>query len=78
MPETLPLMTPEEVKDARARLGLTQTELARVLAISPATVRRYETATDYNSARPIHPTAARVIRWCLDGWRPPEWPKGKP
>lgn len=74
----IPLMDPDEIKQARRKLGLTQAELAHVLGLSPVTLRRYEMHPDTNSARPVHPTVARALRWLLAGYRPPEWPTGKP
>ncbi len=35
-------MTPIEVKDLRSRVGLTQSEFARRLKVSPVTVSRWE------------------------------------
>ena len=69
-------MEPEDFKAARRRLGLTQAELAHVLGTTPQTVRKYEMPADRSSARGVNPIAARVMRWLLDGWRPPEWPQG--
>ncbi len=67
-------MTPQEVKDAIRDLGLTQVQLAEVLAVSPQTVRRWITPRDRATARQIDPTAARAIGWFLAGFRPAEWP----
>ena len=67
-------MTPAEFKAARHTLGLSVGEAADVLAIDPRTLRRWE---DDRAERPPHPTAARVMQWLLDGFRPPEWPGGE-
>lgn len=66
-------MTPSEFKGARHTLGLTLSETAAVLGVDDRTVRRWE-AEDVSSARPPNPVAARVMRWMLAGFRPPEWP----
>lgn len=67
-------MTPSEFKQARHTLGLTLAETAQIMAVDPRTVRRWE-AEDVSTARPPSPTAARVMRWMLDGYRPPEFPR---
>ena len=69
-------MTPDEFKAARKSLGLTQAQLGHVMDTSPQTIRRWEMPTDRSTARGVNPVAARVMRWMLDGFRPPEIPKG--
>lgn len=71
-------MSPEEFKIARRRLGLTQAELGEVLATAPQTIRKWEMEEDRSTARSVNPVAARCMGWFLAGFRPPEWPKGKP
>lgn len=66
-------MTPTEFKEARRKLGLTVSDVANILGVEPRTVRKWEAETGTN-ARPPNPTAARVMLWMLDGWRPPQWP----
>jgi len=57
------------------RLGLRDHELARILHVSPQTVRRWIAPDGAATARGVNPTAAAVLRWMRDhGWRPPEWP----
>ena len=63
-------MTPSEFKLARQSLGLSAARLGRIMNTDPRTVRRWESEGD---PRPVNPIAARVMRWLLDGWRPPEW-----
>ena len=65
-------MTPQQFKEARQKLGLTQRELADILNSNPRTVRHWETDDD---TRPVNPIAERVLEWMLNGYRPPEWPK---
>lgn len=67
-------MTPEEFKAARQRLGLTQAQLGHVLNTAPQTIRKWEMPPQNSTARGVNPIAARVMRWMLDGWRPPEFP----
>jgi DNA-binding transcriptional regulator YiaG len=67
-------VTPDEFKEARRRLGLTQAQLGAILDTNPTTIRRWEMAGDARSARPPNPVAAQVMRWMLSGFRPPEWP----
>lgn len=49
-------MTAAELDDARARLGLSQAGLARVLGLSWSTVHRWHTGQ-----LPVHPTAAAYL-----------------
>jgi DNA-binding transcriptional regulator YiaG len=69
--------TPEGFKAARERLGLTQSDLARILGLGTdggRTVRRWEAPEDTSNSRPPHPAAVAAMRWMLDGFRPPGWP----
>ena len=68
-------MTPQQFKEARQKLGLTQSQLGHILNSNPRTVRKWETDDD---TRPVNPIAQRVIEWMLNGYRPPEWPKARP
>lgn len=70
-------MEPEEFKAGRRRLGLTQSELGRILGTDGRTVRKWETPPGASTARGVNPIAAQVLRWLLAGFRPPEWPQGK-
>lgn len=65
-----PPLTPEEVRAARIRLGLTQHQLACLLrmgADGKRAVRRWESGD-----RPISGPASVVLEALLDGWRPAE------
>jgi DNA-binding transcriptional regulator YiaG len=64
-------MTPAQFKEARHKLGLSASQLGRVLDTDPRTIRRWESDED---PRPVNPIAARVMAWLLAGYRPPEWP----
>jgi len=64
-------MTPTQFKEARHKLGLSATQLGHILNSDPRTVRRWESEDD---ARPVNPIAQQVVRWMLDGYRPPQWP----
>lgn len=70
-------MDAEAFKHARRRLGLTQSELARILDTAPQTIRKWEAHDGASTARPPNPIACRVVEWMLAGWRPPQWPQGK-
>ena len=67
-------MTAGEFKEARNTLGLTQSQLGEILNTYPATIRKWEMEDDRSTSRSPNPVAARVMRWMLDGFRPPEWP----
>ncbi|MFE3836070.1 helix-turn-helix domain-containing protein [Pseudogemmobacter sonorensis] len=69
-------MTPAEFKEARRKLGLSQSQLGQILDTTPQTIRKWEMAEDRSTARSVNPVAARVMGWLLSGWRPPEWPRG--
>lgn len=60
-------MTPKEFRDARQSLGLSQSELGRVLGVNPRTVRKWE---HDNGTRPPNPIACRVVLWMLKGVQP--------
>ncbi len=51
------LLSPEEIKDVRLSLDLTQAEFERLLGVGPKTVVRWEKGTVYQSA-----TADRLMR----------------
>ena len=58
-------MTPQELKSARKRLGLTQAELARLLGVEPQTVRRYETAEHHSTHRPVSGPVETAVAYML-------------
>jgi DNA-binding transcriptional regulator YiaG len=62
------IMTPEQVREARKALGLTQHQLAVLLRLGTdgkRAVRRWETGD-----RPISGPASVGLDALLDGWRP--------
>lgn len=63
-------MTPEQFREARQRLGLTQTALAAVMGYG---------ASSRISAIEAHETvpaqAARLMQAYIDGYRPADWPE---
>lgn len=68
------MMTPEQFKEARRSLGLTQSQLGRILNTAPQTIRKWEMPATRSTARSVNPVAAQVMHWMLDGYRPPGWP----
>jgi len=69
------MMTPNEFKTARRKLGLTQAQLGVILDTVPQTIRKWEMGEDCKSARSVNPIAARAVQWMLAGYRPPQWPE---
>lgn len=68
-------MTPTDFAQARRTLGLSASQLGRVLGVDPRTIRRWEAdPATTGTARPPHPTACRAVEWLLAGWRPADWP----
>ena len=72
--ERLRLMRAQEFKEARKTLGLTQSQLGQILNTNPATIRKWEMNDDRSTSRDPNPVAARVMKWMLNGFRPPEFP----
>lgn len=66
-------MSPEEFKAARLKLGLSMRQTAHIFDVDISTMKRWETQTAAVKTK-VNPTAARAMRWMLDGFRPPEWP----
>lgn len=67
-------MTPTEFKEARRKLGLSQRQLGILLDTNPVTIRKWETNAENSSSRKPNPVASKVMKWLLDGFRPPEFP----
>ena len=63
-------MTPAELRAAQEKLGLSQTQLARVLGIDPRSYRRL-----IKGDRAVSGPIQRVVEALLAGWRPDNWPK---
>lgn len=70
-------MTPEQFKAGRRALGLSVYQLGHILNTAPQTIRKWEMPDARSSGRSVNPVAARVMKWLLAGYRPPEWPEGK-
>ena len=63
-------MNSQEFKEARRSLGLTQSQLARVLGLGKngsVTIRRWEMRETANSAKPPNPIACKVIEYIKSG-----------
>ena len=66
-------MTPQDLKDFRARLGWSREELARRLAISPSRVNDYElgqTRSKPPRPAPIPTVVELALRWLEEHNRP--------
>lgn len=70
-------MSAQEFKDARAKLGLTVIEMAKLLGVHKVQIRRYQTPEDLESHREVPPDKATMVRTFLAGYRPADWPKPK-
>jgi DNA-binding transcriptional regulator YiaG len=69
-----PQMTPAEIDEARRKLGLSVSELARMLDTDQQTVRRWRLDRSASTWRPMPARAVRLLRAYLDGHRPEDWP----
>lgn len=58
-------MTPDELRQARAALGLTGLELANVLDVSDRTVRAWESGARDGKPSPIPQSIAVLVRLAL-------------
>lgn len=67
-------MTPDQIKQARHKLGLSASQLAALLDTDPQTIRRMEQSETASTFRKPAPRMARLIRAYLDGYRPADWP----
>lgn len=66
-------MKPEEIREARKKLGLTQTEFAKVLGL-----QTHSGITNLEAGRShITGTAVLLIEAYLSGYRNSTWPKDK-
>ena len=70
-------MNNTEFKTLRQQLGLTLAELGSILDTDPRTIRKWEADGAASTSRDPNPIACRVLQWLSDGYRPPQWPKGK-
>ena len=67
-------MTPEEFKEARESLGLTQAQLGTLLDTDGQSIRRIEMPEDASTHRKPAPRMLRLLMAYLDGYRPGDWP----
>lgn len=66
-------MTPDELKQARRKLGLTLEQMATMLGYQG--VQRRQMAYDLESGRkPIREPQRRLVEAYLEGYRPKGWP----
>lgn len=66
-------MTGAEVRDARKRLGLTQTQLAELMGMTGASyISRIE-----KDVQAIGSSSQRLVQAYLEGYRPKDWPLKK-
>ena len=66
-------MTPPEFRIARKALDLTQDQVARVLGVSPPTIRKWEAGPNCSTTTKVNGAAASYITALLHGWRPSDW-----
>ena len=64
----------KEFREARHKLGLSQYQLGDILNTNPSAIRKWEMHPDKSTSRNPNPVASQVMRWMLDGFRPPEFP----
>lgn len=67
-------MTPDQLAEARRKLGLTQSQLAAMLETDAQSVRRMEMPPTASTSREPAVRMVRLLRAYLDGWRPDDWP----
>lgn len=58
-------MTPADFRNARKALGLTQSQMAKALGLSPRTVRAFEADESRSSHKPIRPRTEMQVRQLL-------------
>lgn len=67
-----PTMTPDEFRNIRLKLGLTQRQLAKVLETAPSVISNVESLT----IQRVAPTRCyQLMEAYRDGYRPAHWPK---
>ena len=58
-------MTPDEIKAARVKLGLTQIEFARVFQVSPRAIGGWEQGERNGRKHTIPPVVALLVQFAL-------------
>lgn len=66
-------MTPEDIRSARRILGLTTTEMARLLGYE-GTSAAGQISHHEAGRRRVRPAQRRLVEAYLSGYRPPDWP----
>lgn len=72
--ETNRTMSPDKIKEARQKLGLTQAQLGAMLDTDGQTIRRMEMDPGASTFREPAPRMVRLIEAYLAGYRPEDWP----
>lgn len=67
-------MQPDQIKEARLSLGLTQSELGRMLGYQGANIRVQMDDLE-TGRRPLRGCQERLLRAYLEGYRPQDWPR---
>lgn len=67
-------MTPDEIKEARHKLGLSTAQLGRLLDTDAQTIRRMEMCSAASTFRKPAVRMERLIAAYLAGYRPADWP----
>jgi DNA-binding transcriptional regulator YiaG len=70
MSEDIDTTTAEGFKAGMDRLRIGFERVARLMNVDGRSVKRW-----CSGAQPVHPTAAAMLRWLLDGYRPYDWPQ---
>lgn len=63
-----------DIKAARVKLGLTQTQMGQLLGYSGEHVRQMVYEIEQGD-KPLMPCQRRLIEAYLSGYRPKDWPK---
>jgi len=64
-------MTRTEFKEARNKLGLSHSQLGKILDTDSRTIRRWE--SDKETGRDPNPIACVVLKWMLKGFKPSDF-----
>lgn len=67
-------MNHEQIKEARQKLGLTQSQFGLVLDTDASTIRKMEQHPEHSTHRKPAPRMVRLIEVYLQGYRPVDWP----
>lgn len=67
-------MTPDQIREARSTLGLSQHDLALMLGYEGHD-RRVQVSHLERGMRVLRPAQRRLLEAYLAGYRPPDWPR---